>query len=115
MSLLKQLDRAARTCWCPSSRYPNLLASGTIAGTIDDSFVTKSQLEIYDIDLAGPTNDMRLVGAIESKDCFHSVAWGGKGIEDNTMAHGLVAGGMSDGSVNIWSVKRRRKREIYLY
>jgi protein transport protein SEC31 len=105
MSLLKQLDRAARTCWCPSGRYPNLLASGTIAGTIDDSFVTKSQLEIYDIDLGGPNHEMKLLGSIESKDCFHSVAWGAKGMEEGGgMSHGLVAGGMSDGSINIWNV-----------
>jgi len=31
MSLLKQLDRAAKTCWCPSALYPNLLASGQTA------------------------------------------------------------------------------------
>ena len=111
MSLLKQLDRAARTAWCPSARYPNLLASGTIAGTIDDSFVTKSQLEIYDIDLAGPTNDMKLLGSIESKDCFHSVAWGAKGIEEGQMSHGLVAGGMSDGSINIWNVDAILQRQ----
>jgi len=105
MSILKQLERAAKTCWCPSAKYPNLLASGTIAGTIDDSFVTKSQLEIYDLDLASPTADMKLVGSIESKDCFHSVAWGAKGIEEGgAMSYGLLAGGMSDGSVNIWNV-----------
>jgi protein transport protein SEC31 len=74
--------------------------------------VTKSQLEIYDIDLAGPTNDLKLIGAIESKDCFHSVAWGAKGIEDGGgMSHGLVAGGMSDGSVNIWNVSAILNRQ----
>lgn len=105
MSLLKQLDRAARTAWCPSARYPSLLASGTIAGTIDDSFVTKSQLEIYELGLAHHANDMRLLGSIESKDCFHSIAWGSKGMEDGgAMSHGVVAGGMSDGSINLWNV-----------
>lgn len=104
MSVLKQLDRAARTAWCPSSKFRTLIASGTIAGTIDDSFETKSQLEIYDIDLGSSSHEMRLLGSIGSKDCFHSVAWGAKGIEDGSMPYGIVAGGMSDGSINIWNV-----------
>jgi len=103
MSLLKQLDRAAKTCWCPSAKYPTLIASGTVAGTLDDSFVSKSTLEIWDVDLASSSAEPRLLGSVESKDCFHSVAWGAKGIEDGSQGYGLLAGGMSDGSINIWS------------
>lgn len=76
---------------------------GTVAGTIDDSFESKSHLEIYDISLGIPHHQPTLLGSITSKDCFHSIAWGNKGIDDGTFSAGLIAGGMSDGSVNIWN------------
>ncbi len=71
------------------------ISAGTIAGTIDDSFQTNSQLELYSADLGGATGlDMPCVGALVTKDCFHKLAWGCKGIEDQSMPLGLLAGGM---------------------
>ena len=72
-----------------------IISAGTIAGTIDDSFQTNSQLELYSADLGGATGtDMPCVGALVTKDCFHKLAWGCKGIEDQSMPLGLLAGGM---------------------
>jgi len=103
--MLKTLDRASKVAFCPSSKYGVLFASGTIAGTIDDSFESNSQLEIFDANLSDPTNNLKNLGSVTSKDCFHSIAWGAKGMEDNgALRYGLVAGGMSDGSINIWNV-----------
>jgi hypothetical protein len=68
--MLKKLDRASKVAWCPSKKGDNLLASGTpctymrlghtekeadfvcmaagtIAGTIDGNFETRSQLEVH--------------------------------------------------------------------
>jgi len=100
--MLKRLDRASKVAWCPSARYGSLIASGTIAGTIDDSFETRSQLELYDTDLGIEGPNMTLLGSVVCKDSFHSVAWGKKGIEDGRYSYGLLAGGMSDGAINIW-------------
>ena len=73
-------------------------SAGTIAGTIDDSFVTKSQLEVYSLDLSNGSGDMKLLGAVESKDCFHSISYGTKGMEDGgNMPHGIVAGRTAPG------------------
>jgi protein transport protein SEC31 len=102
--MLKQVERASRVAWCPSTKYASYIASGTIAGTIDDSFETKSQLEIYDASLQRDGYDMKMLGSVVSKDCFHSIAWGTKGIAEGQFSHGLVAGGMSDGAINIWDV-----------
>ena len=37
MSLLKSVDRAAKSSWCPSKQSPHLLATGSITSTINSS------------------------------------------------------------------------------
>jgi hypothetical protein len=48
-------------------------STGTIAGTISESFESNSFLEFYSADLGTPGYDMALLGSIEVKDCFHKV------------------------------------------
>jgi hypothetical protein len=60
---------------------------------------------LFDTNLATEGPQMRLIGSVVSKDCFHSVAWGCKGIGDGSLSHGVIAGGMSDGSLNLWSAR----------
>ena len=110
-TLLAEIHRAAKVSFCPSPLYPSLLAAGTIAGTIDDSFETRSSLELYDLALSSsPTpSPPLLLGSLTTKDTFHSVAWGIKGV-GGELSHGLIAGGMSDGSVNIWNAAAIIKR-----
>jgi hypothetical protein len=38
-------------------------------------------LQIFDVNLGTLSPEMRLVGSVSTKDCFHSVAWGAKGID----------------------------------
>lgn len=81
MSLVKTLDRAAITAWCPHKPHSNLLASGTVSGTIDASdFDSTAKLEIYDSNIGNLNNEMTLLGSCVVKDCFTSIAWGNKGI-----------------------------------
>ena len=110
-TLLAEIHRAAKVSFCPSPLYPSLLAAGTIAGTIDDSFETRSSLELYDLALSSSSTPSPpvLLGSLTTKDCFHSVAWGIKGIGAD-LSHGLIAGGMSDGAVNIWNAAAIIKR-----
>ena len=79
-----------------------------MTGTIDEvSYETRSSLELYDLQLhssaATQHTSPLLLGSLTTKDCFHSVAWGSKGIGGSELSHGLIAGGMRDGAVNIWS------------
>lgn len=74
--LVKQLNKAAVVSWCASASAPSLLASGTIAGTIDESFQTNSHLEFYRVDLGNLNQDMALCGSLVTKDCFHKVCFG---------------------------------------
>ena len=46
---------------------------------------------------------MPFVGSLVTKDSFHKLAWGAKGMDDGTLPLGLLAGGMSDGAINLWN------------
>jgi protein transport protein SEC31 len=81
-----------------------------VTGTIDEvSYETRSSLEIYDVQLQSHSPPL-LLGSLTTKDCFHSVAWGSKGVGTAELSHGLIAGGMRDGAVNIWSAGAIIKR-----
>lgn len=43
---LKEIHRTSTFAWSPSSSLP-LLATGTVAGALDESFSNESQLEIW--------------------------------------------------------------------
>lgn len=45
---------------------------------------------------------MRPLGSLVSSESFQSIAWGVHGTDDGSMKHGVIAGGMSDGSLNLW-------------
>jgi protein transport protein SEC31 len=48
---LKDIRRTATFAWSPSTSERNpLLATGTVAGALDESFSNESQLEIWDLD-----------------------------------------------------------------
>ncbi len=59
---------------------------------------------------------MRPLGAMLCKDSFHSLSWGNKGTEDEKLyPFGLIAGGMSDGSINLWNVDAIIKYERFTH
>lgn len=49
---------------------------------MDESFEMKSTLEVYDTNLSDSSLDMKLLGTVVTADCFHSVAWGSRGMDD---------------------------------
>lgn len=38
--------------WSPSGQFPNLIASGTVAGSLDVDFDTSAHLEIFQVDFS---------------------------------------------------------------
>jgi protein transport protein SEC31 len=62
---LKEIHRTATFAWSPMPSLP-LLATGTVAGALDESFSNESQLEIWapdfldkhEYDLGGPGQSM---------------------------------------------------------
>lgn len=56
-------------------------------------------MELYDFDIAG-TQEPTLLGKVKTSSRFASIDWSpGGGLE-----LGIIVGGMSDGSVQLWNV-----------
>jgi len=103
MSLLKELaDKGATTAWSAIKSHPNLLALGTkdSGGSFDDY---GGELEIHRLDFSN-YNDKgsALLGKFKTPTRFSSLAWSEMSIKSAEFPLGLIAGGMSDGVVNIW-------------
>ncbi len=103
MPPLKKLARPSKIAWCPSSKYPELLATGNVQGTIDANFETTSTLEIFDMSLGSGSQAMLSKGQVVVNESFTSLAWGIRGAREGTYPCGLLAGGMSDGTVHFWN------------
>ena len=85
MVKLKQIDRTAATAWAPfvyqqEQSYCPLMATGSVAGAMDASFSSTTELEVFALDLAksgsdgvvklgGVSTPSRLVG-VWSTRCF---------------------------------------------
>lgn len=100
---IKEVKRSATVCWSTASSAPDFLATGTVAGAIDDSFASSAQLEIFSTSNRDRGNELRLLGSVDAPERFHRLAWGTKGIETQQFPYGLIAGGMTDGSVGFWN------------
>ena len=68
---LKEIHRTATFTWSPSKNGPLMLASGTVAGALDESFSSESQLEIWTPDFMDSAEyDL---GGVEQKGPLGSV------------------------------------------
>jgi len=97
------VSRSATVAWGGSSAHANLLASGTKAGAISDSFDNTSHLEIFSLDLVSSSKEMPQLGSVQTNERFHRIAWGNAGIADGSLPYGLLAGGMDDGTIKIFN------------
>ena len=80
------------------------LATGTMAGAIDLSFSTTACLEIFETDYASAETEMPVVGkAVPSTERFHRIVWGNAGVGSEETRLGLIAGGLVDGTVNVYN------------
>ncbi|KAG7674441.1 hypothetical protein KSW81_000096 [Nannochloris sp. 'desiccata'] len=83
------------------------LAAGSVAGAIDLSFSTSSQLEIFSLDFGSSEHELKLAGgAVQAPERFARLAWGAPGADHAAYPYGLLAGGLADGSVCIWNPAR---------
>ncbi|KDD72951.1 hypothetical protein H632_c2699p0, partial [Helicosporidium sp. ATCC 50920] len=99
MAAVKRIDRSATIAFSPVGPF---LAAGSVAGAIDLSFSTSSVLEIFDLDLASSNGELRLAGApVQAPERFSRLTWA-PGPDPAKFKRGLLAGGLSDGSVCLW-------------
>jgi len=102
MSKLKSIQRSGTLAWSSADDKPALLAVGTVAGAIDDSFECTAHLEIFNLDLASPNPAMPLLGSATTSERFQRLAWGA-GTNTADYPYGVLAGGMVDGSIKIFN------------
>ncbi|KAG5653852.1 hypothetical protein H0H81_009931 [Sphagnurus paluster] len=102
---LKEIHRTSTFAWSPTASLP-LLATGTVAGALDESFSNESQLEIWapnfldrdEYDLGG-VGQNGPKGIVKDSSRFNRLAWGG--VYDSR-PHGVIAAGMENGELALW-------------
>ncbi|XP_046873787.1 protein transport protein Sec31A isoform X6 [Hypomesus transpacificus] len=90
---LKEINRTAIQSWSPAQQHPVYLAAGTSAQQLDASFSTNASLEIFELDLAEPSLDMKSCGTYSSSHRYHKLVWGPHGMEGSHPSGVLIAGG----------------------
>ncbi|CAL9148419.1 unnamed protein product [Musa hybrid cultivar] len=101
MACIKSAPRSALVAFAPDAPY---LAAGTMAGAVDLSFSSTANLEIFKLDFQSDAHDLPVAGACPSDERFNRLSWGKPpGSSSEEFSLGLVAGGLSDGSIGIWN------------
>ncbi|CAL9088000.1 unnamed protein product [Musa acuminata var. zebrina] len=101
MACIKSASRSALVAFAPDAPY---LAAGTMAGAVDLSFSSTANLEIFKLDFQSDAHDLPVAGSCPSAERFNRLSWGNPpGSASEEYALGLVAGGLSDGSIGIWN------------
>ncbi|KAF5344633.1 hypothetical protein D9756_011231 [Leucocoprinus leucothites] len=102
---LKEIHRTSTFAWSPEASLP-LLATGTVAGALDESFSNESQLEIWAPDFLDK-NELELggdpakgpKGSVTDTSRFNRLAWGDA---DPTRPRGVIAAGLENGELALW-------------
>jgi len=109
---VKTIKRGSTVAWCPSvvPEHMSLLASGT-SGSIDVDWSSKNFLEVLSANFSEKGQEMRRIGAVEVQQSFSAIAWGQMGM-GNSLPAGVIAGGLSDGTIDLWNpIAIARKEE----
>ncbi|KAG9056927.1 protein transport protein S31 [Serendipita sp. 407] len=102
---LKEIHRTSTFAWSPASAVP-VLATGTVAGALDESFSNDSRLEIWSPDFfdrdeydLGGEGHPQSSHMITTASRFNRLAWGAV---DATRPRGIIAAGMENGELGLW-------------
>ncbi|KAF9547194.1 hypothetical protein CPC08DRAFT_675391 [Agrocybe pediades] len=102
---LKEIHRTSTFAWSPAASLP-LLATGTVAGALDESFSNESQLEIWAPDFLDRDEfDLGFVdgkgpkGSVKDNARFNRLAWG---CPQADHSHGVIAAGLENGELALW-------------
>ncbi|GJJ10681.1 hypothetical protein Clacol_004908 [Clathrus columnatus] len=107
---LKEIYRTATFAWSPSGNAP-LLATGTVAGALDENFSNDSRLEIWEPNfldvheyaLGGDASQPGPKASITTTSRFNRLIWG---CTDNARPLGVLAAGMESGELGVWNVEQ---------
>ncbi|ORX90873.1 WD40 repeat-like protein [Basidiobolus meristosporus CBS 931.73] len=98
----KEIKRTSTLAWSPHQNQ-TFIATGTVAGALDASFSSTTELEIFKLDLSDKTpvvDEWKPEVVISSEARFNRLAWGGI-TEDKP--HGILAGGLESGELVLWN------------
>ncbi|CAE7839044.1 sec31, partial [Symbiodinium sp. KB8] len=102
MAVVKAIvEESSTVAWSPLKMMPNAVATGTMeggGGGFDDYGGT---LTLHSFDAGSSDLACRKMGSIKTSARFSSLAWGRAGASAGR-SYGLIAGGLSDGVVEIF-------------
>ncbi|KAI0563006.1 transport protein SEC31 [Gracilaria domingensis] len=101
MGVLAELGRLAIGAWSPGGVGGGYIASGTYAGAVDTSFNGSSSLELIAVDIVH--EKLSVTSEVPLHDKFTSIDWS---IPSRSHPAGLIAGGLSDGTVRVWDAAK---------
>ncbi|NXX29945.1 SC31A protein, partial [Nicator chloris] len=99
---LKEIDRTAMQAWSPAQQHPIYLATGTSAQQLDATFSTSASLEIFELDLADPSLDMKSCATFSSSHRYHKLIWGPHNITSGDRVSGVLIAGGENGNVILY-------------
>ncbi|UPR03903.1 protein transport protein SEC31 [Chloropicon primus] len=109
---LGRVERSATFAFCPKACAKEggamgQLAAGTVAGAFDMSFSTTATVELFSLNPStggGQANVLQKNGVeAESHERFHRLVWGALPGAESEYPLGVIAGGLVDGSVNLFN------------
>lgn len=100
---ISEITTKAASSWSPCNELTNLIATGSITGSLDD-FSSTSQLEFYSTtyDSLQP----KKLATIQTSDRFTKLTWG-----ISKSPYGILAGALSDGNIALYSPQAIIKNE----
>ncbi|XP_040412432.1 protein transport protein Sec31A isoform X14 [Cygnus olor] len=99
---LKEVDRTAMQAWSPAEQHPVYLATGTSAQQLDATFSTSASLEIFELDLADPSLDMKSCATFSSSHRYHKLIWGPHSMTTGERVSGVLIAGGENGNVILY-------------
>ncbi|XP_030127660.1 protein transport protein Sec31A isoform X15 [Taeniopygia guttata] len=99
---LKEVDRTAMQAWSPAQQHPIYLATGTSAQQLDATFSTSATLEIFELDLADPSLDMKSCATFSSSHRYHKLIWGPHSMTSGDRVSGVLIAGGENGNVILY-------------
>ncbi|KAJ1218742.1 hypothetical protein NDU88_006318, partial [Pleurodeles waltl] len=99
---LKEIERTAMQAWSPASHHPIYLATGTSAQQLDATFSTTASLEIFELDLADHSLDMKSCATFPSTHRYHKLIWGPHRMGSNGSASGVLIAGGENGNLILY-------------
>ncbi|XP_023782006.1 protein transport protein Sec31A isoform X10 [Cyanistes caeruleus] len=99
---LKEIDRTAMQAWSPAQQHPIYLATGTSAQQLDATFSTSASLEIFELDLADPSLDMKSCATFSSSHRYHKLIWGPHSMTSGDRVSGVLIAGGENGNIILY-------------